>query len=332
MMGIQEMVQKDELQPLIKEVKQRLDDGYFDWDEFGIVKHYAPGNPEKRKALMENLRRIPLREFLAKSGTTGIAGAAYLIPDKIYQVMFDSAVEADIVADISIAMIPADQIPGSTLKVDIAVDESYKPKKYFQIANDLIEDSQFDVIEMHLRNAGREMGEFASNEALTVLKTATDGDGTVNSANTGDADETKFLGGTTSDVKRAIKGVVNDGYTPDTMVVTHEAMLHSIIETAGAQYAEVTLMDSFVKEGWPTTLAGMNVIYSDVDILTNSKAFTNCVTIVFDKDYALLSGRKRWLRIEKYSDPIRDLAGATVTARQDSVTVYNDAIYVLTES
>ncbi|RLC88043.1 MAG: hypothetical protein DRJ03_04035 [Chloroflexi bacterium] len=359
MMGIQEMVQKDELQPLIKEVKQRLDDGYFDWDEFGIVKHYAPGNPEKRKALMENLRRIPLREFLAKSGTTGIAGAAYLIPDKIYQVMFDSAVEADIVADISIAMIPADQIPGSTLKVDIAVDESYKPKKYssgasmptetiktvqatldfttswginFQIANDLIEDSQFDVIEMHLRNAGREMGEFASNEALTVLKTATDGDGTVNSANTGDADETKFRGGTTSDIKTAIKGVVDDGYTPDTMVVTHEAMLHSIIETAGAQYAEVTLMDSFVKEGWPSTLAGMNVVYSDVDTLTNSKAFTDCVTIVFDKDYALLSGRKRWLRIEKYSDPIRDLAGATVTARQDSVTVYNDSIYVLTES
>ena len=356
-MGIQEMVQKDGLKPAIERVKETLNQGYYDWHECGITKYIE--RPALRKEVMESIRAIPLREFLAKSGTSGIAGAAYLVPDKIYQVMYDSAVDADICPDISIAMIPADQIPGSTLKVDIAVDESYKPKKFssggampvetiktvqatldfsvswginFQITNDLIEDSQFDVIEMHLRNAGREMGEFASNEALTVLKTGTDGDGTVNSGTTGDADETKFLGGTTADVMAAIRGVLADGFVPDTMVVTHEAMMHSIIKTGGAQYAEVTLMDQFVKEGWPTKLAGMNVIYSNVDTLTNNKAMTDCVTIVFDKDYALLTGRKRWLRIEKYSDPIRDLVGATVTARQDSVTIYNDSIYVLTES
>jgi len=69
-----------------------------------------------------------------------------------------------------------------------------------------------------------------------------------------------------------------------------------------------------------------------VDVMNDSGAGTSCETLVFDKDYALLSGRKRWLRIENYSDPIRDLVGATVTARQDSVTIYNDACANITES
>ena len=38
------------------------------------------------------------------------------------------------------------------------------------------------------------------------------------------------------------------------------------------------------------------------------------------------------LRIENYSDPVRDLVGATITCRQDSVTVYNDSICKITEA
>ena len=202
----------------------------------------------------------------------------------------------------------------------------------FKITNDLIEDAQFDVIEMHLRNAGREMGEYASNEALTVLKTGTDGDGTVNASATGNADETKFTGGTTSDIEGAMIGNFTDGYVSDTCVLTHGAALHSVFNTSGLVGNDSALQNQFVTGGWPTQMAGMNIVYSDVNTLTNSKAGTDLVTIVFDKDYALLSGRKRWLRIENYSDPIRDMVGATITARQDSVSVYNDSIYVLTET
>ena len=273
--------------------------------------------------------------------------------------MYDSAVEADVVSDISIAVIPAEQIGGTTMNVDIAVDDSYKPKKYssggamptetiattqatldfstpwginFKIANDLIEDAQFDVIEMHLRNAGREMGEYASNEALAVLKTATDGDGTVNGGASGDANETKFTGATTEDIRDGLINNIQDGFVSDTVVLTHGAALHSVFQTAGVAYHETDLWNKFVTDGWPTQLAGMNIVYSDVDTLTNSGVFDNLVTIVFDKDNALLSGRKRWLRIENYSDPIRDLVGATVTARQDSVSIYNDSINVITET
>ena len=53
---------------------------------------------------------------------------------------------------------------------------------------------------------------------------------------------------------------------------------------------------------------------------------------MFDKNNALLSGRKRWMRIEKYSEPVKDLAGATVTFRQDSVNVYADSSATITEA
>jgi len=60
--------------------------------------------------------------------------------------------------------------------------------------------------------------------------------------------------------------------------------------------------------------------------------FTDCVTLIFDRDNALVTGRKRWMEIKNYGDPVSDLAGAVVSCRQDSVTTYNDAIAVLTET
>ena len=365
LLSITEM--RDKTEKTRKTIQETMDQtkGYFDYKERNIYgTGYAQGEDERLPekdiwGLYKTIKTAPLREFLAKSGTTGIAGAAYLVPTKIYQTLFDSSVESDVVAAISVAMVPAEQIGGTTMNVDIAVDGSYLPKKYssggsmptetmrttqatldfstswginFKIANDLIEDAQFDVIEMHLRNAGREMGEYASNEALTILSTAPDGDGTLNASVSGNANETKFHGGTTMDIERAIAGNVVDGYISDTCVLTHGAALHSVFATSGLAGNDSPLWGNFITGGWPTSMAGMNIVYSDVSVLTNAKAGDDLLTIVFDKDYAMLSGRKRWLRIENYSDPVRDLVGATITARQDSVTLYKDSIFVITET
>lgn len=370
MIGLQEMqrrMDKPDHKAAGKQVVEMLNRGYYDHDEVNMFgkgwlqreQRTTPVARDDATAIMESVRGMPLKEFLASSGTAGIAGAAYLIPTKIYSTMYDSAVEADVVAAISIAVIPAEQIGGTTMNVDIAVDESYAPRKAqsgakmpddtietvqatldfshyfginFRIGNDLIEDAQFDVIEMHLRNAGREMGEFASNEALTVLRTGTDGDGTIGSSATGDAASTKYEGGTTSDIIEGVRDVVADGFVPDTMAISHEAMLDQVMYTVGTTGNESSIWDEFAHGQWPQKMAGMDIVYSDVNILTTNKLFTNCQTVIFDKDYALLSGRKRWLRIENYSEPVRDLTGATITARQDSVSVYNDSIYRLTET
>lgn len=364
--GLQEMAKRTENIEACKQVLNMLNSGYYDHDEFNIFgkgsiqkeQRVEPLGKEDAHQIMESVKQIPLREFLAKSGTAGLAGAAYLIPTKIYQIMFDSAVNADICDQISIAMVPPDQIPGTTLQVDIAVDDSYYPKKYssggampdetiettkatldfsngfainFRISNDLIEDSQFDVIEMHLRNAGREMGEFATDLALSVLKTATDGDGTKNTAGAGTNDETLM-----ADWVAAYRANCQDGYVSDTIVSPHECWLHSVItDTTYSPYAQIWHDALIGTSNAPNlTVLGCKIIFVDqlrASALNPDGDWTECVTIMFDKDYAILTGRKRWLRIEKYSEPVRDLVGATVTARQDTVSVYDDSICTCTE-
>jgi len=368
MIGIQEMksiVEKEDNKVLGKTILEQLEHGYFDNDEANLwgagwlqkEQRVTPMKQADREKIFESVRKIPLREFLARSGTTGIAGAIYLIPTKVYQTIFDSAAGPDIVADISSMVLGSDQIGGTTMTVDIEVDGQYVPKKYvsggqlptetiqtltstlnftegfginFRIANDLIEDSQFDVVEMHLRNAGKEMGEFASNEAATILASAPDGDGTKNTG-AAEASNTYFVGGATNDVNDAIIANLDDGFVSDTLLTTHHAALHSILQTSGTQYNEADLWSRYVNGGWPTQIGPLNIVYNDTAYMWHTSA-VRASTVVFTKEKSLLTGRKRWLRIENYSDPVRDLVGATVTARQDSVTIYKDSIYEIIEA
>jgi hypothetical protein len=370
MLSLQEIFTKDLVKETIPDIRRAMDSsvdgGYYDHYEHNLYGTGIKQNPKKAlnksKAaqLKETLNALSLprlMEFLASSGTTGISGAAYLIPDKVHQELFTSAVETDVCAQVSRAMLGPDAIPGSSVKIDIVVDESYKPYKFssggkmpeqefettqatltpiswginMNIGNDLIEDSQFDIIDLHIQEAGKEMGEFASNEALTILGTAPDGDGTLNSGTTGDADETKW-DGATYDVTDAMLEICSDGYTPTILVTARATWLHSIQATMGDQYNEALANDRFLTAGWPTSAAGMSLIFTNCDYITNSKAFTNCKTLLADKDYGIVTGRKRWLRIENYSEPVMDLVGATVTARQDSVSLYKDAIATMTET
>ena len=368
MIGIQEMTRiggKEENKELGKGINEMLEGGYFDNDEVNLwgtgslqkEQRVAPMKTADRDSLFESVRHVPLREFLARSGTTGIAGAIYLIPTKVYQTLYDSAKDPDIVADISSAMLGPEQIGGTTMTVDIEVDDQYVPKKYqsggqlptetiqtttatlnftegfginFRITNDLIEDSQFDVIEMHLRNAGAEMGEMASNEAATILASAPDGDGTKNTG-AAEASNTYFVGGATNDVNDAIIANLDDGFVSDTLLTTHHAALHSIFQTAGVASNEADLWNKYVNSGWPAQIGPLTIVYNDTAYMWHTSA-VRASTVVFNKAKSLLTGRKRWLRIENYSDPVRDLVGATITARQDSVSIYKDSIYEIIEA
>lgn len=291
-----------------------------------------------------------LKEFLASSGTTGIAGAYYLIPIKIWDQMQTEAVHTDKVADLSTQVLGPEACPGTTLKVDIAVDGTYifnesssgaiAPTETiqvtqatldftpiytinFRIGNDLIEDAQFDTISLHVSEAGRQAGEKATDLAFTVLHAATDGDGTRN-AITGDQAYTEwYTDGGSHTVEEAIMACIADGYVPDTYALPHKAFLYNIKGTAGAAApAETQVQNNWVTGGYPTQLGGMNLVWVD----TAAAIVAAAKSVVFTKQFALLSGRKRWLRIENYSEPVKDLTGAVVSFRQDSITLYNDAI------
>jgi hypothetical protein len=253
---------------------------------------------------------------------------------------------------------------GNSCKVPIADDKTYVPMKFssggalpamepttvqatltpiswgiaVSIGNDLIEDLSYDIVEWHLRQAAVAFGRKATDEALLVLKTATDGVGTVNSAATGDADETKYTGGATSDILVAWAAVGEDEHIADTLVCTPEAWEHSIGQSTTAAtmdgVAPVQLDERF---NMKLSTLNLDVVFSCSEQLHDSAdaagaAFTECVSLIFDRDHALFTGRKRWLQINEYSDPVSDLAGAVIVGEQDSVTLYDDSIYILTET
>jgi hypothetical protein len=319
---------------------------------------------QDRYEVEQAIRNIPLKEFIAKSGTTGIAGAAYLVPSKVHSDVINYAGETDL-APLCGQVVSGWE--GGDLLVDIIDKTSYKAVEYMsggqlatktfavkqatlspigfniapRITNDLIEDAAVDVISFHLKAAAQAMATKSNNLFLTVLGTATDGWGTLNSGNAS-ADETTW-----AQVATAIAANTDDHWVTNTVLCTQEAWEHSIINGIGVEFVGGAAGDAWttypynyatstpVAAGFDfkTLNIDWKLLNNDVMHLANEAgAMTNCITYLFDRNNAILTGRKKWMQLTNYSDPIRDLAGMTITARQDSVTLQNDCIYKLTEA
>ena len=353
--SIQEMVDKTAEQR--KLVTRSMDKyAYFSPEDASI---FTGQSRAVEKELRESIRRIPLKEFLMKSSTTGVAGAPYLIPDKLNDILYYSEKPFDITPTISSNIISGWE--GGDLLIDIVKDGSMRGKRgasgaaspsttantvratispklitaNIAAAGTLMEDSQYSLIEWHIQQAAKSIGYQATELALAELIAASDGDGTLNSGTTGDADETRFTLGTTTDIVTAIRANGYDEFISNTLVCTSEAWGHSI----GVHAAPVGWDTGPVEKPFNAKLGTLDVLFSNSRQLhaaaatdADEAAFTNCVSVVFDRANALLTGRKRWLQVENYADPVNDLVGAVVSCRQDSVTMYKDAIYVLTET
>ena len=386
-MPLQEMAEKlawkraDGTQGPARVIREHLERGFFDPYEPDVLEAWRNTDKADRAKFMNTLHEIKLqdllraatpkykhtvspslREFLASSGTTGIAGAYYMIPVKLWDDMMTESVGTDVVGAVSKVLVGPEAMQGTTMKVDVAVDGQYivnvstsgaiAPTETietvqctldcssimtinFRLGNDLIEDGLFDVVAMHVQEAGRQIGEDASNRALTILGTAPDGDGTLNACTSVVGDVSKWYDATglTDDIQDGIDQNAGDGFDSDLLVTTKHCMGESIMGTTGIGAGNISsVWDRYLSGGWPTKIGPLNVIYTNCDYLSNSKAFTNCISIIATKDYSLFSARKRWMRLEQYSEPVKDLTGAVISYRQDSVSLYKDSITTHTES
>ncbi len=341
-LSFQEMVQKTSEQR--RRLRRFLGGGEFHPDKCSVFDDLKPSD---RVELREAYSKYSLAEFLAKSGSDGIAGAAYLIPDKLYDTLIFYSKDTDKVPAISAYV--AEQWDGGSLKVAVVNDATYKAKEFSSggriptetvetmlpsltpksfgipvvLGGDLIEDSAWDMIEFHTRQAAKAMGEKATSLALVPLIAASDGWGTVNSG-AGDSGETKWMGSGANGISEAIAGNLVDGWISNTVITSGQPWTHSISETlpAGSTYMAVK--------------PGFTHCINNIDVLLHTSAAdltaTRLLTLVFDRNNALLTGRKRWMQIENYGNPVADLGGAVVTCRQDSVTLYDDAVFKIEEA
>jgi hypothetical protein len=369
MMGLQEtqaLFEKPEYKDIAETYKSMKSKGIFDYDEINIFgtgeiqreqRVQSMGQDDAAK-LAETVKNIPLthliKEFLAKGSTTGIGGAGYLIPVKIYQTLNTYAGIEDVISDVSMAVLPASEIPGSTMDVDIAVGGSYKPHAIssggkqveeeikftkatldfgpintwginFNIGNDLIEDSQFNMIDLHVRMAGQEMGKYSTTKVLEVMASTTDGDGTLN---TKSASEDAC---TMGEIWDAVQTNLVDEFRSNRILAPSELLKLTFSDTTYSAYAP-DFHNASIKLQM-VNFFGLDWIRCEHPSLWTETSHlpTDCIGYVFSKEYSYLSGRKRWLRMENYSDPVRDLVGATITARQDTVSIYNDSVCKISE-
>lgn len=366
-LSIQEMVEKTQTQR--KQIKEQLDaTTTYHPDDASLT---AGLNAEDTYMVQHTLQTVPLREFLAKSGTTGIGGAAYLVPAAVHDRLTSYVGNTDLCPLISAQMVEGwkgsnlivdimDNDAGKmrawefssggslpTETVDVAAQATLTPKGFGiapRIGADLIEDQAFDLIDFHLQKAAEAIGEKASELAVTVLGTATDGVGTVNSGNAG-ADTTTW-----ANLETARAANTDDRFISNTVLINPEAWEDAVrtgvgAETAGGAAGDYwqPYADTHICNGQPVA-PGFDFRIGTLDFKlwigeynhaaypTDTTSMTNCITFIFDRNNALLTGRKRWMEMKNYADPVKDLDAMVISCRQDSVTLYNDSIYKLSET
>lgn len=356
MLSIQECVNKTEKQR--QKIEAFMDrNGYFDARECNI---YEGLKRSIQRELSETLRKLSLKELLfgpgaLTTGTLGFAGVQYLVPTWLSQKIYAASALQDIVPLISadifeprggdctvpIGMLRAHVVGEGPIPTAAYTGEgaTIKLKKLVvpcAATNEMLEDNQFGLVEWHIQQSGEAIGKVASNEALGVLKTATDGYGTMTAVAAGVA-TTTF-----AHFNSGVQGVSEWEMNPNTMVITTQAWTHTVqmAEFAGGAAGDFGIGYMRMKEpatnfdmnffGCDTIFCNLRALHDAADAV--GAAFTKCVTLVFDRNVALVTARKNWLRIEDYSDPVKDLAGAVISGRQDSITAVDCAISVLTET
>ena len=344
-----------------RDLKQYLGHGVFHPSEcsiFGTPEH--PLKPSLYHELKETYEAYTLAEFLAKSGTAGIAGAAHLVPDKVHDTLMAASHQTDKVPLFSAQVVngwnggdllvtiakrqsvggekaekgkwslhpkifsSGGKMPDQTVETEKA---TLSPKSFavpFRIASDLIDSAAMDLIEFHVSHAAQQIGQYATDLALTDIFAHADGDGTALDITAG-ADTTS-----STHVLSAIEELGSALWNPNTLICTHKAWADAICVTAshsGVQFPPPPEGYDGKFQMLDLILNNSSSLYADV----TSLLMTNCDSIVLDRTAALLCGRKRWMKLENYGDPVRDLAGAVVSCRQDSVTLYKDAICTVEE-
>lgn len=277
-----------------------------------------------------------IKELLTTfSGTEG----QLLIPRKIYDVLVEEVFKALIPRDEASHYFGPDQIPGSSIDVDLMTRNSMnvrriaegaeismdnatytnvnlKPAKYgvsLRISSEMLEDAKWNLLEHNVRVAGRRLAENENSLVVTALDTA---------SNT-------VSGGasiTIANITRAMEYLENVDYTATTFAVGYEVLndlrnIDTFVEYMKRGNTE--LLDT----GYLGVIYGMKV----VKVSTNA-GMTTTSSYVFDNRHAYAIAEKRPITVENFDLPTFDLRAAIVTQRITVSALRSEAICKITTS
>lgn len=281
--------------------------------------------------MAETIRELFSRDF----GTEG----SLLIPKKILDTLIESVDRRRIPRELSMAVFGPEEVPGSSLDIDL-VDENtsqvtkiaegapvpifyatyssvnVKPAKYGNrplITKEMMEDSKFGLIESNIKEAGRKLADNETTLIIAQLDTA---------ANT-------VAGGaatTIANITRAIQYLEDNDYTATDYIVGPEVA------------DDLRNIDTFVeanKTGGDTTPSSrlIGTIYGmQVHLVSPNAGITTTSSYVIDRSHAYVIVEKRPVTIERYDDEAADLTGVVITTRVAVAAIRTKAIAKITTS
>jgi HK97 family phage major capsid protein len=181
---------------------------------------------------------------------------------------------------------------------------TFTPKKYgvgIRITREMMEDSQFNILEANLREVGRRFAENETNLILTAL----------------DGASTTVTGGaalTIANLTAGILGIHNYDYEPTDMVIGNEILqdlqnIDTFVEADKAGNMEL------MQKGYIGTIFGMKVAHFSTNAapsVTYAK-----YAYLFDRRQAYGIAIKRDVTVENFMLPSCDMEAAAITMRID---------------
>jgi len=308
-----------------------------------------------QREIMETLRNLSLKEVLDSTqnatGTLGAQGANYLVPSyvsmKLYQAMsvadIAPAVSADVISNqagekiyinaLANALAHRNGLGGGSTGGPTFNGGEAKMERYTSpilISNDMFEDNSYELMQSCITGAGVAMAKQSNDKICAVLKrtTGTTGYGTKTTEAAGaDTTTPTHLSACVREVAAGATGI--GMYRPNLLVCLPESWWDALAITAGHPDIQAPRTPQY--NAWYGGLDVVLVNSPELGTLASNK-MENAVSIVLEKEVGIVTARNNWLRIENYSDPIKDLSGAVVSGRMGVGELVDSAIGVLTET
>ena len=285
---------------------------------------------------MAEMRKI--NEYI--STTDGTPGTL-LIPKLIMPTLIEEVEKALIPREMAAIVWGPSQISGSSFTVDletpntldvretgegaeVALDNidfstvTFTPKKYgvaIRITREMIEDSQFELLQRNIKTAGKRFAENETNLILGALDTA--GATTAGGASL-----------TISNIAESMFDVEDNDFEPTDFLAGNEQVqdLRNIDTFVEANKAGNTEM---MNTGFIGTIFGLNVARFSTNAGANAVATSG---YIFDRSEAYAIAISRELTVENTTLPTFDMEGAVITQRIDVQALRTNAISKITTS
>lgn len=271
----------------------------------------------------------------------GVAGTL-LIPKTIYATMIEEVQKTLVPRELAALYLPPSAIPGSDLTINLESENfldvrvigegaeiwqdqdtytyvTFTPVKYgvrVNITREMIEDSQFPLLQLHLRKAAKRFAEKETELVITALDSA---------ANT-------VSGGaaiTIANLTRAMQYLEDSDYTPTDVLIGAEVVndLRNI-----DTFVEADKLGSreMLTRGMVGVIYGLRVYRFS----TNAAPSTTYskYAYVIDRSQAYGIAEKRTLTMENYKIETQDTEGAAFTWRFDVQLLRTSAVAKITTS